>query len=461
MATSPDPSHRQATGEVLRLVVVQLSGAFAEVWPQLAKKQGIEFALLTDADPLPVASDVAVVLLAAGGSERAALDWLDRHEWPQELQVLAIGADQNWRTAAQLVRRGASDYLSLPDDLEVLSNAVASEVKRRRDAQQRAPDDDQVGDTNAFSELVGESPAIKTVLGRASRMLPHANATTLIIGETGTGKELLARALHYGGPRRAGPFVPVDCSALPPKLTESELFGHERGAFTDAHWAKPGLFEVAEGGTLFLDEIGTLPLQLQAKLLRVLDDKHIRRVGGTKSRKVDVRVLAATNEDLAQGKKAGTFREDLYYRLSVVTHVLPPLRDRGHDVILIAEHLIKRLAKQNSLPVPVLDAAVRSALLGYQWPGNVRELKNALERAMFLCSPGKLCIEELVPAEPGETPSGNALPFPAPLSTIMEAAARASLEKCEGNRSEAARQLGISRGRLARLLGEDQPKSQT
>jgi DNA-binding NtrC family response regulator len=233
------------------------------------------------------------------------------------------------------------------------------------------------------------------------------------------------------------------------------LFGHERGAFTDAHSPKPGLFEIADGGTLFLDEVATLPLELQAKLLRVLDDQQIRRVGGTKSRLVNVRITAATNDDLREAVRAGDFREDLFYRLNVVTHALPPLRDRDDDVILIAEHLVRHVARRYGLPVPRLNPKARSTLLGHHWPGNIRELKNAIERAVLLSPPGELLADELVAPDSAPPAPPDHLPFPASLATIMAAAAAATLERCRGNRSEAARQLSISRRRLARLLGED------
>ncbi len=289
-------------------------------------------------------------------------------------------------------------------------------------------------------------------------MLSHQDATVLIVGETGTGKELLARAIHDGGPRRGSPFVAVNCSALPDHLIESELFGHERGAFTDAHAAKPGLFEIAEGGTLFLDEIGTLPVQLQAKLLRALQDKQVRRVGGTRSRVVDVRIIAATNEDLRLALKSGEFRQDLYFRVGVITLALPPLRERGNDIILVAETLLERLAAQHGLPAPPMTPEVRRTLLGYHWPGNVRELKNAVERALLLSNPGEFDPRELLPQADVDSQGSGPIPFPARLEEINAAAAQATLELCSDNRSEAARRLGISRRRLRRLLeGEEIP----
>jgi DNA-binding NtrC family response regulator len=244
----------------------------------------------------------------------------------------------------------------------------------------------------------------------------------------------------------------VNCSALPANLIESELFGHERGAFTDAHAAKPGLFEVADGGTLFLDEIDMLPVELQAKLLRVPEDKEVRRVGATKSRTVDVRIIAATHQNLREAVAAGKFREDLYFRLSVITLALPPLRERGEDVILIALELLQRLAGQHGVPVPTLSVEARRALKAHAWPGNVRELKNAVERALLLSPPGELSISELVPETAAAERGNGKFELPESLDELATTAARAMLERCGGNRSEAARRLSISRRRLRRLV---------
>jgi DNA-binding NtrC family response regulator len=252
--------------------------------------------------------------------------------------------------------------------------------------------------------------------------------------------------------------VPVNCSALPAHLAESELFGHERGAFTDAHAAKPGLFEIADRGTLFLDEVGTLPLELQAKLLRALDDREVRRVGATRTRKVDVRIIAATNDDLEQAMEAGTFRKDLFFRLSVIRLDLPPLRDRGDDAAIIARVLLQRLADQHGVPAPVISPEAARALLRYHWPGNVRELRNTVERALLLSPPGEFRIDDVMPA-PGATATVPAIPFPAELRQITAAAIRATLATCGGNRSEAARRLGVSRQRLRRLMQPEHDES--
>jgi DNA-binding NtrC family response regulator len=441
------------------VVVARFSASFADVWRQLAEGLDVE---LHDIPPVELRTipRTAAVLLSAGGAEREAVDWLEQHANPRGVPVLVVGADPGRRRAAQVVAQGASDYFALPDDIELLRNALQTAVERHREASRRAPakNPEEEGHT-AFAAIAGESTAIRSVLQRAARFMRHAHGTGLIVGDTGTGKELLARAIHDGGPRRGAPFVPVNCSALPRELIESELFGHEKGAFTDAYAAKPGLFEVAEGGTLFLDEVATLPLELQGKLLRVLEDHEVRRVGGTRTRRVDVRVIAATNEDLEAAAQRGTFRHDLYFRLGVVTFVLPPLRERGEDVIGIAERLLDNLGAFHRLPVPPLSAEARSALLSYAWPGNVRELKNALERSLLLSPPGQLNLGELVPTTMSGGDLRGPIAFPAPLAAVMASAAQSMLALCGGNVSEAARRLRISRRRLRRLVHETSPGS--
>src|SRR6266704_162877 len=433
---------------VSRLSVIALSQAFQGFWNDLALDLGTTIDLVGPAEAVTSSPELAAVIVAAGGAEREAVQWLESHPVPAGVPALVVGTDPGRRTAMQLVTHGASDYFALPDDLEIFRHAVASAVNAAR---ARAIGGSN-GHADAFAAIVGESQAIKKDLARAARLLPHRNAGALIVGETGTGKELLARAIHEGGPRRGAPFVAVNCSAFPEHLIESELFGHERGSFTDAHAAKPGLFEVADRGTLFLDEIGDLPLSLQAKLLRVLEDKQIRRVGGTKSRTVDVRILAATNEHLAQLVASGGFREDLYFRLSAVVLRLPPLRERGDDVLLVAEALLGQLAQEHDVRQPALAPGVSERLRAHPWPGNIRELKNALERALLLSPGGDLCAEELLLANAAPARAEGPLPFPAPLQEITAAAAHATVKLCGGNRRESARRLKISPRRLRRLL---------
>ncbi len=438
-------------GQFIR--VVEMGKEFSPIWRELETDLGVPFRVAGDGENAGSIRDASLLLLSAGGVEIKALEWLERESRQHATDVFAVGSDAGHRIAAQLVRAGAKDYFALPGDVEILRNSLATEIRRRSDEIRRAGREGRK--ENPFATIVGDSPALRAVLARAERILRHGDATALLVGETGTGKELLAQAIHKGGPRRNAPFVAINCSALPAHLVESELFGHERGAFTDAHASKPGLFEVADGGTLFFDEVGTLPVDLQAKLLRALEERKIRRVGGTRTRDVNIRILAATNSDLKEAIAAGTFREDLYYRIGVITLALPPLRDRGDDVIAIARALLAKLAAQHGVPAPHLSAAVRSALHGHNWPGNIRELKNALERSLLLSPPGELDPAELMIFTNPEGSEESPIPFPARLDAITTAAARSMVELCRGNRSEAARRLDISRKRLRRLLGPD------
>ncbi len=440
---------RRPSGPALpRVTVIAISPAFGQFWHDLAADLDVAIDVVArDVEAIPFGPDTAAAIVAAGGAEDEAIRWLAGHTVPRHIAFFVVGTDPARRTAMQMIAQGAGDYFALPEDLEILRNAVAGARKThhiREASAANAP--------NPFAAMVGESAPLKKELARAARLMPHRHARALIVGETGTGKEVLARAIHTGGPRRDGPFVAVNCSAFPEHLIESELFGHERGSFTGAYAAKPGLFEVADTGTLFLDEIADLPLSLQAKLLRVLEDKEIRRVGGTKPRSVDVRILAATNEHLAALVASGGFREDLYFRLSAVVLRLPPLRERGDDVLLVAEALLGQLAQEHGVRQPALAPGVSEQLRAHPWPGNIRELKNALERALLLSPGGDLCAEELLPPSEAPARADGPLPFPAPLQEITAAAAHATVKLCGGNRRESARRLKISPRRLRRLL---------
>jgi DNA-binding NtrC family response regulator len=370
-----------------------------------------------------------------------------------------VGASTDHRLAVAVMRRGAAAYFALPADEHRLEAFLAERLERSRRTPGRRALREFQSRAYGFDTIIGEDEGLKAALDRAAKVIPRGKATILITGETGTGKDVLARAIHHAGPRRESSFVALNCSAIPANLMESELFGHERGAFTGASYAKPGLLEAANGGTLFLDEVATLELDLQTKLLRVLETRVVRRVGGLKSVEVDFRVIAATNQDLAECVREGRFRRDLFYRLAVFPIHLPPLRDRGIDTLLIARRFLSDLAKSYGVPEPELTYEAESALARHRWPGNVRELRNVIERGLLMSDGDAIGVEDLSLrddlGEPRATPTQRAtgpIPFPASLREVERAAARAMVDLCEGNKSEAARRLGITRSRLYGLL---------
>ena len=431
------------------LAVYALSDSFSAVWPQLAADCGFDFVALDE--PASLARVSGAVAIVSGGGVEERMEPAVRQMAGGAAEVVAIGADANHRLASALVRAGAGEYFALPGDEDDLRSWLRERAARFKSAEDRATFAESERGKYRFDEILGDSPALRAALDRASRVIPHGAVTVLITGETGTGKELIARAIHYNGPRREAPFVEVNCAAIPDQLLESELFGHEKGSFTGAHAAKPGLFEVADGGTLFLDEIGHLPLSLQGKLLRVLEERIVRRVGGTRQQKIDVRIIAATHVDLAARAKTGEFREDLYYRLNVVSIELPRLSARREDILPLARHFLSRFATQYGLPVPRIDDRAGALLVNRPWTGNVRELRNEMERALILSRSGVLGPDDF-PEPKSISLSTGEIPFPATMRDIARTACTAMLERCSGNKSEAARRLGISRARLMRLL---------
>jgi DNA-binding NtrC family response regulator len=365
-------------------------------------------------------------------------------------------------SAVEAMRLGAFDYLLKP----LPSNDVLRMAVERGLAQRRLRDENrrlreglspQVG----FDKVIGKSPAIEAVF-ELVRKAARSEANILIQGESGTGKELIARAIHANSARAAEVFVPVDCAALPENLLESELFGHERGAFTGADRTKPGMFEVADRGTLFLDEVGELPLGLQAKLLRALQEREVRRVGGTKQIPVDVRLVAATNRDLAESVRKREFREDLFYRVNVIPIPLPPLRERAGDVPLLAYHFLGRYGRNRERPLEGIATDALAALEAYSWPGNIRELQNAIERACVLADGPNLRLRDLPEHVRGR---GRAAPVAASGKTLSLREARDAwlraftyeyltdlLREHGGNISQAAKTAGVDRKTLHRLL---------
>ncbi len=438
----------------IKLLLVDDDDDLRQDLAQLFRKQGQEVtAAVSGEDALNKAAharfDVALLDLHLPGI--SGIDLLVKlKEQQPELEALMLTAHSSIETAVEAMRKGAYDYLTKPfrsADLEIHVRKAFEKVQLQRREQQWLR---QLSYESPRYRLVGSSPAMRKVVGLIEKVAV-TDATVLVRGASGTGKELVARALHTNSPRRTRPLVTINCAALQENLLESELFGHEKGAFTGAVAAKPGLVEVAEGGTLFIDEIGEMAPGLQAKLLRVLEDGHYRRVGGTQEMNADVRVVAATNRDLAEEIKNGRFREDLFYRLNVVSIFLPPLRERQSDIPELVEHFLT--SRQIGPLRSRVDAEAMNALLAYAWPGNVRELANVLERAQILAENHIITPEDLPENIASAAPTGTeAAGDPNHLSEVERRHVRNILQQEKGNKVHAARILGISRRSLYRLI---------
>ena len=373
-----------------------------------------------------------------------------------DVPTIVVTAHGSIETAVEAMKDGAYDFLLKPFDPDHLEIVVRKTLERRQllDANRllretlaaRAPD------------ILGESAAIRRAVDTAKKAAA-SNATILLLGESGTGKEVFAHAIHRWSGRRDRSFVIVNCVALSEHLLESELFGHEKGAFTGAHQAKKGKFELAHGGSVFLDEIGDMPAALQAKLLRVLQDHRFERVGGTQPIHADIRIIAATNRDLLGAVKDGRFREDLYYRLNVVSLTLPPLRERREDLPALARHFVAAYAAETKKPVRGITAEAMDQLMGQPWPGNVRELANAIERAVVLCGGHEIGPEDLGLTVPAAARAAAPLPpsaagrdFQTQVEACKQAIIKAALRETGGNQTRAAELLGLQRTHLVKLL---------
>jgi len=373
------------------------------------------------------------------------------------IPVIIMTAYSSVETAVEALKKGAYDYLTKPLDFDEL-----------RLAMERAMDHSQLKEKNRLlREALGSHFDIQNIIGRSTAMVKlletvaqvaPSEATVLITGDSGTGKELIAGAIHFNSPRKDGSFVKVNCAAITETLLESELFGHEKGAFTGAHRLKEGRFRQADGGSLFLDEVSEMSLGMQVKLLRALQEREITRVGGEEVIKVDVRVIAATNKDLIQEIESGRFREDLYYRLNVVTLNVPLLRERKEDIPLLAQHFLSTFAEKNRKQIKGFTPQAMDQLLKYDWPGNVRELMNAVERAVVLSRSEYLDEQDLplvikdAMSDEEKSPSRDAVPADLPLEDVEKATILKTLESTDGNKSEAARRLGITRKTLHKKL---------
>jgi DNA-binding NtrC family response regulator len=373
-----------------------------------------------------------------------------------DVPVVVMTAFGSMETAVAALRAGAHDFVTKPIELEVLSLVLDRAVRFRALQHQVKVLTREAEASRRFSGLVGESPAMRRLFSQLDRVA-DSEAPVLILGESGSGKELVARALHQRSRRENGPFVAINCAALPEALVESELFGHARGAFTDARTARNGLLREADGGTLLLDEIGDLPLPLQPKLLRALEEGRFRPVGSDREVTFDVRVVAATHRDLEQAVEEGRFREDLYFRINVVRIEVPPLRTRGTDVLLLAQRFLKRSASRAEKQVTGISDAAARKLMEYRWPGNVRELRNAIAHAVALTAYDTIAPEDLPQKIGAERPSRMFLGAedPAglvPLEEVERRYVHHVLEATAGNRTAAAKILGLDRKTLYRKL---------
>jgi two-component system response regulator HydG len=373
-----------------------------------------------------------------------------------DVPVVVFTAFGSMDTAVGAIRAGAYDYITKPVDLESLALTVRRAIAHRRLQQEVKELRRMVTESDQLDELIGTSAPMKNVY-RMIQQLRDSDASVLITGESGTGKELVARALHRTSTRKDGPFIAINCAAVPQNLLESELFGHARGAFTDAKQSREGLFIQADGGTLFLDELGDMVLEMQSKLLRVLQERQVRPVGGNREIPFNTRIIAATNRDLESEVEVGDFRQDLYYRINVVRIHVPPLRSRGNDILLLAQHFIDGIRKRTGKEVAGISSEAAKKLLAYDWPGNVRELQNCIERAVALTRFEQIVVDDLPDKirlyqstelvihgdDPEEFPT---------LEELERRYIRRVLDATRGNKTQASRILGMNRRTLYRRI---------
>jgi two-component system, NtrC family, response regulator AtoC len=419
--------------------------------------QVVEAGTISEAKEVFAAEDAKVVLLDIELPDGSGLDLLKeiKEESPESLVIMVTGSIDVPNTVAAL-RGGAHDFIGKPIKLEelrvTLRNALETQSLRRELKQAKLQKMKGLG----FSEIIGESESLRKAIDLAQRVAASDVPSILLHGETGTGKDLFARAIHHASDRANAPYLAINCAALPATLIESELFGYEKGAFTDAKQRKEGLFEQAQGGTIFLDEIGEMELPLQAKLLRVLEEGSFRRVGGLKDLPLDVRIIAASNKDLKRFSEEGGFRLDLYFRLSIIRVDIPPLRERGDDVVLLAQHYIDKVnLKRKGNPLKGLSSEVGHIFKRYAWVGNVRELRNVIERASILEDGTEISTTHLpgdmvaAGAAAAGTPGGFVLPPGGiPLASVEMELAKQAMERTGGNLTRAAKLLEISRDQL-------------
>ena len=380
-----------------------------------------------------------------------------------DVKIIMMTAFGTVKNAVNAMKMGIYDYLTKPINLDELLIILRRALEEQRLVSENLELKSKITTTYRFDNIIGMSGKMQQVLQKVAKVA-GSNATVLIRGESGTGKELIARAIHYQSKRKNGPLVEINCASIPENLLESELFGHEKGAFTGAYKTKQGKFEIADGGTLFLDEIGDLPLSLQAKLLRVLQEQRFNRVGGVENLEVDVRLIAATNADLEQKMRDGLFREDLYYRLNVIPIIIPPLRDRLEDIGPLTDYFIKKYAEKDKREIHGISEAARQILMAYDWPGNVRELENAIENAVVMCDNHIIDADDLPPylqvRRRTDSPllqiinEQNDLSYREKLEACERELIRQALAEAGNNKTRAAEKLGFTLRTLRNKLNK-------
>ncbi len=446
----PEPAGDAALPPATRILVVDDDLSVAHVIARMAEQFGHATAVAGSVDEALgrlAEAPFDVILTDLKMPERDGLELLEqvRIDNP-DVPVVVITGQATIDTAMEAIKLGAYDYLTKPPQLDMLGALLHRAIEKKSMAEEVRNLQREIRKRYHVEDIVGTAPQMLEVYKTLQRVAP-SRTSVLILGESGTGKELVARKLHERSPRQGEHFVAVNVSAIPEGLLESELFGHVRGAFTGAMTARRGLFDEAHRGTLFLDEIGDLSLPLQAKLLRVIQEHRIKPVGGNEEHEVDARLVGATHRDLEEMVRQSQFREDLYYRLNVVSISLPPLRERREDIPLLVDHFLQKYEYETGQPAPAVSPEARSVLEAYPWPGNVRELENVVERAVLLSTQGVITPDALPARVLGTAPE----PTLAPLETMVERYVERVLQHTKGNRTRAAQILGISRRTLHRM----------
>jgi len=469
---TPDPKENDAHSIIISVLVVDDDEAHAEAVAESLERVGCECTIapsgkrgieLIEGENF----DIVITDLKMDDVDGLMILRKAKEELP-EAEVIVLTGHSSINSAVTAMQAGAYTYLTKPLDIQELRAAVDKAAERVRLIRRNAALSRRLDEKFGFEGVIGNSPAMNRVIDKLKALAP-TETTVLILGENGTGKELAARALHQNSNRKNKPFVPLNISALPQTILESELFGHEPGAFTGAVTRRIGKFEYAHGGTLFMDEVGEMPMETQIKLLRVLEDRKITRLGSNEEKAINVRLLAATNADLKEMMEKGTFRRDLYYRLSVVSVVLPPLRERQPDIPLLIEHFVKEFSKVYGKEVQGVTRAARHALMHFDWPGNIRQIRNTIEGMLALDTDGLLDVDDLPDeisplaktAGPDGTPLASGADFLVgrPMEEVEKYYIARALELSGGNREEAAKMLNIGERTLYRKIKEFDLKS--